>query len=349
MAIEKLNIEDFLSLSKSHPVVDVRSPGEYLHAHIPGAHNLPLFSNEERKIVGTLYKQQSRETAIKTGLDIFGQKMSKMVEEVESFAGKGKIILIHCWRGGMRSAGVAWLMDLYGYRVYTLNGGYKKFRHYVLETFTQPLHFKILGGFTGSGKTKVLKELKKQDESIIDLEDIAQHKGSAFGALEGISQPSQEMFENRLAIEFRKLRTGNTWIEDETQRIGLLNIPQEIWKKMRVSPLYFLEIPFEERLTHITEEYGNGDKEKIANGILRIQKRLGGLETKNAILFLQDDNIKECFRVLLRYYDKCYLNGLDNRYCNKEQVQKLAFEKIDVFANTRILMNLNALINEPIK
>ncbi len=118
---------------------------------------------------------------------------------------------------------------------------------------------------------------------------------------------------------------------------------------MRVSPLYFLEIPFEERLTHITEEYGNGDKEKIANGILRIQKRLGGLETKNAIRFLQEDNVKECFRVLLRYYDKCYLNGLDNRQCYKEQLQKLAFEKIDVFANTRKLMNLNALINEPIK
>jgi tRNA 2-selenouridine synthase len=339
MAIEKLNIEEFLSLSKSHPVVDVRSPGEFTHAHIPGSHNLPLFNDEERKIVGTLYKQQSRETAIKAGLDMFGPKMSRMVGEVEVFAGKGKIILIHCWRGGMRSAGVAWLMDLYGYRVYTLIGGYKKFRHYVLETFSQPLHFKILGGYTGSGKTRLLKELKKQDESIIDLEDIAQHKGSAFGTLEGIPQPSQEMFENRLAMELRKLKTANTWLEDESQRIGLLNIPQEIWKKMRKSPLYFLEIPFEERLSYIMEEYGAGDKEKIANGILRIQKRLGGLETKNAIRFLQDGNVKECFRVLLRYYDKCYLNGLDNREGSKEQLQKLAFEKIDVLANTRKLLN----------
>ncbi|HEV3250035.1 MAG TPA: tRNA 2-selenouridine(34) synthase MnmH, partial [Puia sp.] len=199
MAIEKLNIEDFLSLSQSHPVVDVRSPGEYIHAHIPGAYNLPLFNDEERKTVGTLYKQQGRENAIKTGLDIFGLKMSRMVEEVENFAGKGRIILIHCWRGGMRSAGVAWLMDLYGFRVYTLTGGYKKFRRYVLETFSMPLHFKILGGYTGSGKTRVLKELEKQDELIIDLEEIAQHKGSAFGALEGKAQPSQEMFENLLA------------------------------------------------------------------------------------------------------------------------------------------------------
>jgi tRNA 2-selenouridine synthase len=339
MAIEKLNIEDFLSLSQSHPVVDVRSPGEYIHAHIPGAYNLPLFNDEERKTVGTLYKQQGRENAIKTGLDIFGLKMSRMVEEVENFAGKGRIILIHCWRGGMRSAGVAWLMDLYGFRVYTLTGGYKIFRRYVLETFSTPLHFKILGGYTGSGKTRVLKELKKQDELIIDLEEIAQHKGSAFGALEGKAQPSQEMFENLLAIELRKLGSGYAWLEDESQRIGLLNIPPEVWKKMRASPLYFLEIPFEERLINIIGEYGNGDQEKIADSILRIKKRLGGLESKNAIRFLQEGNVSECFRVLLRYYDKCYLNGLDNREGIKEQPQKLAFEKIDVFDNTQKLLN----------
>src|SRR5690348_9334071 len=129
MPIKKLSITEFLKLSHQHPVLDVRSPGEYSHAHIPGAYSLPLFTDEERKVVGTTYKQQSREAAIKVGLDYFGPKMRSMVEEVEKLCEKrgGKTVLVHCWRGGMRSAGVAWLLDLYGFKVYTLVGGYKFF------------------------------------------------------------------------------------------------------------------------------------------------------------------------------------------------------------------------------
>ena len=192
MAIEKLHIEKFLELAKQHPVVDVRSPGEYAHAHIPGAYSLPLFTDEERKIVGTAYKQQSREQAIKIGLDFFGGKMRKMVEEVEQFVRSSelnsattqlktqhsKTVLVHCWRGGMRSAGVAWLLDLYGFKVYTLVGGYKKFRNHVLETFNLPFNLKILGGYTGSGKTELLKTLKEKGETIVDLEGIARDRKS---------------------------------------------------------------------------------------------------------------------------------------------------------------------------
>ena len=158
MAIQKITIEQFLELAKQHPVLDVRSPGEYKHAHIPGAHSLPLFSDEERKNVGTAYKQQSRETAIKIGLDYFGGKMRGMVEEVEklivdrgSLTGKpsnneqrtSNNVLVHCWRGGMRSAGVAWLLDLYGYKVYTLVGGYKAYRKWVLAQFEKDYPFHI--------------------------------------------------------------------------------------------------------------------------------------------------------------------------------------------------------------
>src|SRR5258706_12834898 len=148
MAVEKTYIERFLELAKQHPVIDVRSPAEYKHAHIPGAYSLPLFTDEERKIVGTAYKQESRERAIKIGLDFFVPKMRKMEEETESAISNwqranknddnlpvANCLLIYCWRGGMRSAGVAWLMDLYGFKVYTLTGGYKKFRNYVLDTF----------------------------------------------------------------------------------------------------------------------------------------------------------------------------------------------------------------------
>ena len=347
MAIEKINIEYFLELSKHYTVIDVRSPAEYKHAHIPGAYNLPLFSDEERAIVGTAYKQESREIAIKHGLDFFGPKMKSMLEDVERILDlrlqnadlnnnkseienlKSKIVLLYCWRGGMRSGAVSWLLDVYGFKVYTLIGGYKKFRTRVLETFKLPFDLKILGGYTGAGKTEVIKELEKAGEHVIDLEDIAKHKGSAFGNIGMPAQPTQEMFENVLSIRLRTLRyesnNSNTsnpqliinhspiWLEDESQRIGLINIPNDLWHIMRRSPLYFLEIPFEERLKHIVEEYGCFDKEKMIDAILRIKERLGGLEAKKAIEFLNEDNTIESFRILLKYYDKWYTKGLHNR------------------------------------
>ena len=344
--IEKINIEYFLELSKSHPVIDVRSPGEYKHAHIPGAYSLPLFTDEERAVVGTAYKQESREKAIKHGLDFFGPKMKSMIERVEEILDlrsqvadskgskseiinpKSKIVLTYCWRGGMRSGAVAWLLDVYGLKVYTLIGGYKKFRNYALDTFKLPFDLKILGGYTGSAKTEALKDLEKRGETVINLEDIAKHKGSAFGNIGMPAQPTQEMFENVLATELRAkryepknqtpipqliLEHSPIWIEDESQRIGHVNIPNDLWATMRRSPVYFLNIPFEERLKHLVGEYGCLDKEKMIDAIERIKERLGGLEAKRAIGYLVEDNTIESFRILLKYYDKWYTKGLHNR------------------------------------
>jgi tRNA 2-selenouridine synthase len=383
--VEKINIERFLELSKHHVVIDVRSPAEYAHAHIPGACSLPLFSDEERKIVGTAYKQQSREAAIKIGLDFFGPKMRLMVEEVESIVASHQLpvassgnglqtancVLIYCWRGGMRSAGVAWLLDLYGFKVFSLIGGYKKFRNYVLETFKLPFQIRILGGYTGSGKTEMLKALQHQGEVVIDLEEIAGHRGSAFGKMGG-EQPSQEMFENILAKELRgRWAMGNgysdrhrevnnggehspltapepihsvragidfppIWLEDESQRIGDINIPHEFWKTIRESPVYFFDIPFEKRLRRIVEEYGNMDKEKLIDCITRIQKRLGNLETKTAINYLHENNTVECFRILLKYYDKWYLKSLHNRNNLNSLLVSISCENVGV-DNTRAL------------
>ncbi len=344
MAIQKIDIEQFLELSRQHPVLDVRSPGEFKHAHIPGAHSLPLFTDEERKIVGTAYKQESREKAIKIGLDFFGIKMTKMVEEVEQLVKNqhstvsndtpdsplptpnSPVILVHCWRGGMRSAGVAWLLDLYGFNIYTLIGGYKKFRNYVLDTFSLPYQFNILGGYTGSGKTELLKSLQQKGAMIVDLEDLANHKGSAFGNINMPPQPGQEMFENLLALQLRHLSRsfddsleapfkgfGGIWLEDESQRIGLVNIPPELWKTMRQSKVYFLDIPFEERLKHIVQEYGQLDAEKVIDAINRISQKLGNLNAKTAILLLNEGKITESFDILLQYYDRHYSKSLYNR------------------------------------
>jgi tRNA 2-selenouridine synthase len=340
MAIEKLTIKAFLQLAKLHPVLDVRSPGEFKQAHIPGAYNLPLFNDEERKIVGTAYQQQDRATAIKIGLDYFGLKMRKMVEEVESF--HKKIVLIHCWRGGMRSEGVSWLLDLYGFQVFSLNGGYKSFRRFVLETFSQPFQFRILGGFTGSGKTATLKELERNGQFIIDLEDLAMHKGSAFGELPQKPQPSQEMFENRLAMKLlEKKDTESIWLEDESRRIGSLNIPLKIWNLMQQAPVLFLDIPFEERLNRIMEEYGSAEREYLVNAVLRIQKRLGGLEAKTAINLIREDNFRDGFHLLLKYYDKCYAKSLNSREKLMHSLNKLECSAVDILSNTKKILKTN--------
>lgn len=350
MAIQRLTIDAFLEKAPGALLLDVRSPGEYVHARMPGAYSLPLFTDEERKVVGTAYKQQSRQTAIKIGLDYFGVKMRKMVEEVEGLVATinktkkqedAKVdVLVHCWRGGMRSAGVAWLLDLYGFKVYTLAGGYKAYRKWVRDQFEKEYKFKIIGGYTGSGKTLVLHELKKAGELVTDLEKLGNHKGSAFGAMGELPQPTQEMFENLLAASLASNTGEHTiWMEDESQRIGQLQIPMPLWYTMRKSPVLFVDIPFEERLTYLTAEYGGFEKEKLVNAVIRIQKRLGGLETKNAINFLLENNHREAFRILLKYYDKWYEKGLHNREDVAGQVKKFVYENIDVPSIAAMLIN----------
>jgi len=306
--------------------------------------------------VGTAYKQQSREVAIKLGLDFFGPKMRSMVEYAESLTGSlpaasgSREVLVHCWRGGMRSAGVAWLLDLYGFKVYTLAGGYKSYRHWITETFSFPFSFNILGGYTGSGKTHVLDELQKNGAAVINLEKLACHKGSAFGNLGMPKQPTQEMFENLLGHELRACiksdmasndngiyhtaslslnHQDRIWLEDESQRIGHINIPHTLWNCMWQSPLLFITIPFEERLKHIVQEYGKLDKEGMTNAITRIKKRLGGLETKTALQHLAEGDIESCFRILLKYYDKLYNKALDHRNQSKALLTNFNCSTVD--------------------
>lgn len=346
MAITKLTIDEFLLIIKQYPVLDVRSPGEFKHAHIPGAISFPLFSDEERKIVGTAYKQDSKQKAIKIGLKYFGKKMVKMVDEVENLptSNFNQTVLLHCWRGGMRSAAVAWLLDLYGYKVFTLIGGYKVYRNWVLQQFEKQYPITIIGGHTGSGKTALLQELSTIGNQIIDLEKLACHKGSSFGAIGQSPQPTQEHFENLLAMELSiiKCDAGSMlYLEDESQRIGEVNIPSVFFKQMREKKVLFLDIPFEERLNFIVSNYGKFKKEELVNAIIRIKKKLGGLETKNAINSLVEDDIKNCFAILLQYYDKLYQKGLMKRDQPALLVQTIECKKVDAINNAYTISQLS--------
>lgn len=350
MGIEKIPVEQFVQLSQIHTVIDVRSNAEYSHAHIPGASSIPLFNDEERAMVGTIYKQQSREDAIKKGLDLFGPKMKEMLLEAEALIkeknAEDKTVLVHCWRGGMRSAAVAWLLDLYGFKVYTLTGGYKAFRNWVLNEFNKKHAFQILGGNTGSGKTIVLHALKEMNEAVVDLEGIAGHKGSAFGNIGLPKQPSQEMFENLLAVAIRteqkKYPNKKIWLEDESQRIGTVNIPQTMWVHMRKCEIVFLNIPFGARLDYLVNTYGILDWVELRDAIMRIQKRLGGLETKTAIAALEEKDMHGCFDILLKYYDKQYSKGLENREEPKPQLMIVEAEEVNDLKNAgKIIQQYN--------
>ncbi len=333
MPATSIDIISFADQLKHAPLLDVRSPSEFSHAHIPGAFSLPLFSDEQRKIIGTAYKQEGRQPAVDLGLGFFSKRMQEIHAETQSII---KIwedkngqpctsLLIHCWRGGMRSEAVAWLLSLFGYKVFVLKGGYKSFRRLVNELLNQQYNFKILGGYTGSGKTEILQQLKDEGQLVIDLEGLAHHKGSAFGHLGQLAQPSQEMFENKLAFELFQIKKQSVdipeiWMEDESRHIGKVGFNPSFWDQMRSSPLYFLDIPFEKRLDFILQHYGQFTKELLIESVKKIEKRLGGLDTKNAINYLNDSDYRGCFDLLLKYYDKAYANALNKRDLNTGQL-----------------------------
>jgi tRNA 2-selenouridine synthase len=308
--IKQLEIQEFLTQAQGHLTLDVRSEAEYAYGHIPGAVNLPLFNNDERKIVGTLYKQKGQQEAILQGLDITGPKMAGFVRFVQQSISENKVF-VHCWRGGMRSGSMAWLFNLFGYEVYTLKGGYKSYRHRTLEIIGHKYKFIIIGGRTGTGKTAALHQLKEAGEQIIDLEQLANHKGSAFGALGQPPQPSTEHFENLLATELQKLSPDKRiWLEDESKTIGRVFLDLNLWKNMCIAPIFVIDIPFQLRLKRLVSDYGENHIAGLEQAILNIQKRLGNEQCKNAIDALRERNFERAAEITLNYYDKAYDKSL---------------------------------------
>jgi len=335
--IQTLDIDKFLQLAETIPVIDVRTPLEFAHAHIPDAHNLPIFSNDERVQVGTTYKQKSREAAILLGFDLTGPKWSGFIKQALKIA-PGKKILIHCWRGGMRSGAMAWALNFYGFEVYLLEGGYKKYRNWVLDQFKETYSILILGGMTGSGKTKTLNQLKYHSQQVIDLEDLAQHQGSSYGTMGQLIQPSQEQFENLLARDLNKIdKNTPLWLEDESLSIGRCFIPNPIFHQMRQAPVMKIIVPFQERVDFLVKEYGVLDKEFLIESTLRIGKRLGPEQTRDAVLAIRENRMDDFIKIVLVYYDKTYTNGQGKR--EKESIHIIQCSSTNAEENCRLLLN----------
>lgn len=328
-----IDINQFLQLSETHPILDVRTPAEFAQGHIICAQNLPLFTNEERAIVGTLYKKEGKQPAVLKGLEIVGPKLHEYVKEAIKL-NQSETFLIHCWRGGMRSSSMAWFLETYGFKCYTLKGGYKSYRKYVLDSFKEQKNIVVLGGKTGTGKTFILHELKKQNEQIIDLEKLAHHKGSSFGSLGEEEQNSQEQFENELSFNLSKINPKNKcWIENESRMIGKNIIPTNLWEQMKEAIVVSIELPLEERLSYLVKEYGKFSKEELITATERIGKRLGGQHVKRAIQAIGQGDYETAFEICLVYYDKTYSYGEENR--GEEKVVHCEFEKMDAEAIAR--------------
>lgn len=312
-SIKMISIQSFFETRDNIPLIDVRSPSEFEKGHIPGAINLPLFENEERAKVGTLYKQSGKLNAILKGLDIVGPKQTEMAKRAIKISKNNKL-RIHCWRGGMRSESVAWLLTLVGLECEVLEGGYRAYRRYIKSEFSKPWKFIVIGGMTGSGKTDLIQNLAKKNKQAIDLEGLANHKGSAFGGIGKGNQPSTEQFENNLYEKFLDLEIDREiWIEDESKSVGRVNIPDEIFLNMRKSTVIEIRMKKKLRVQRLVNEYASLDTKHLTEAILRIQKRLGGLNTKTCLNAIEAGNFKKAIELVLMYYDKAYKKGLTFR------------------------------------
>jgi tRNA 2-selenouridine synthase len=314
--VRALSIDDFLA--RTSPVLDVRSPGEHYQGHIPGAVSFPLFSDAERAVVGTLYKREGRDPAMLESLRIVGPKLAAMVEQARAIAPDGTV-RVHCWRGGERSGSVAWLLDKAGFaEVHTLRGGYKAFRNQVLTSFERTCDLRVIGGYTGTGKTELLSRLAALGQQVIDLEALAHHKGSSFGALGEEPQPTSEQFENRLWAVLRTIDPARPcWVEDESHMIGRVRIPNAFFARLRAARLYFIDMPRIVRADRLVVDYGKYPKEQLAEAVKRIEKRMGPQHCKAALQALEAGDLRTVALLTLEYYDKAYLHGVGMRYAEK--------------------------------
>ena len=302
-----------LVAGKQLPIIDVRSPGEFQSGHIPGAVNVPLFSDAERAEVGTLYKRVGRDAAIKRGLEFGTASTCRILSSIRKVSSDNSFVL-HCWRGGMRSREVAKLCAANELKPTLVEGGYKAFRKLAHGCFEQPRKVVSLAGQTGSGKTRLLQLLQQAGQQMIDLEGLANHRGSVFGGIGQGAQPTVEQFENHLFLQWLALDPLRpVWIEGESQSIGDVSIPQSVWRQMLNAPAIFVEVDRADRIDFLLKEYGQLPSEELASAIRRLKKRLGGARLTEALSALENNDRRTFASVAIEYYDKWYLKSLEKR------------------------------------
>ncbi len=297
----------------SGPIIDVRSPGEFFQGHIPGAKNLPLFSDSERALIGKSYKKESRKKAIYNGLKITLPKIkylqTSLAESASRQENSKNTLRIYCWRGGMRSGTLGWLAASIGIKVYILKDGYKTYRKWVLDQFEKDYPIRLLGGKTGTGKTDILKSINSKKIYALDLEGLANHRGSSFGSLGMNQQPTSHQFENLIAEQLDVFINKNykeIWVEAESPNLGKCRIPNSFYKQMKTAPLLEIIKKKKERVDNLVNIYSKNSQADLKDAVLRIHKRLGSKRTSEALLAIDQRKWAEACIAMLYYYDKCY-------------------------------------------
>ena len=305
MSSHRLTIKEFLISQAGSPILDIRSPGEYENGHIPGSHSFPLFSNEERAEIGTIYKQIGQKEAILRGFEITGPKMAGFIRKANEF--KAESFRLYCWRGGMRSESMSWLLRQYGFNTSVLEGGYKAYRNHVLDFFKQPLKICVISGNTGSSKTALVKALEAKGEQVIDLEGLANHQGSSFGKYKQGYKPDTEQFQNKLFDHCHAFDLGQIiWVEDEGKRVGKVSIVDGLFEQMQKSPHVEIHMDLEDRLNHLVSEYGKLSKDQLIEATVAIRKKLGYDQADLAVNHIENGQLRDAAAIILSYYDKRY-------------------------------------------
>lgn len=337
MTPETLTPEQFLLLALRLPVIDVRSPGEFLQGHIPGARNIPLFDNDERARVGTTYVKIGKEPAIELGKSIAGEKTDYYLNAIREVAPE-KQMLLHCWRGGMRSAKIAAFFAEAGYKVFVLEGGYKAYRGYIRKQFSSGRPIFLIGGYTGSGKTGILNEIGKLGHQIIDLEALACHKGSNFGHLGQHTQPTTEQFENDLYSQWAELdQLKPLWLEHESMNIGSVTLPDTFHAAMLKGKLFFIELPKDYRIKRLVDEYACFEKSVLQAVLEHIGQYMGSYQAHEVLKALQNDDFEKVADITLVYYDKLYANSLTRRPV--EKIVRIPLASGTVKEHAEIILN----------
>lgn len=299
------------SLLTSHLLVDARTPLEFAEDHLPGAINIPILTNAERVEIGTLYKQQGPQIARIRGLELTCHRFPAIVATIAE-AAKGRPVLVYCWRGGLRSESIAMLLEMTGYPVVKLAGGYKSFRTIVssfFESVSLPVQLVVLHGMTGSGKTEFLLQLPRETYTVIDLEGLARHRGSAFGSLGLGEQPPQKRFETLLWDAFRKAPADRPIVvEGESKRIGRLTLPGNLYEVMAEGTKVWCTVSVATRVKRLSAEYAKEEyRQPMAEALERIKKKLGGDQYTELQRKLEAWDIPGVAQDLIeQYYDKLY-------------------------------------------
>jgi tRNA 2-selenouridine synthase len=334
-----LDIEAFLKKSETIPVIDVRSPAEFARAHIPGAVNMPLFTNEERSVIGTLYLKKGSEEAISKGLDFIRPRMAQYKELAWQIVPGGEALL-HCWRGGMRSNSMAWLFNAIGIKAYTLKGGYKSYRRYIHEVFGTPIEkLVVIGGLTGSGKTAIIEELERKGQQVIHLERMAGHKGSVFGGIGMNPQPGTEHFENILFSHIHYLdRHKAVFVEDESLSIGRIFLPAPFFEQMRGATFIHIEIAKDRRIRNLVTDYAGENDDLLLEAVNRIQKRIGLSHAADVAKLIREKKYDLAVGKILVYYDKLYTRSMAQH--NRKEIIKVVFNEEAISLQAEKIINL---------